>query len=296
MFSAKPVGADVGTVTVTPSPAKARSIAQYTILVTSASSQGALSVDTDSITVTFNTKTGVPASMATSSVKIKANAITGAGTANQSVSVQAVTISGRAVTLTIPDMDPATGTGDNGIAANSGITITFTQAAGIQNPNLAKATYTATVKSSQDTTAVISTAYEITKFVSFTPSTAARGATVTVTGGGFTANCTTCKIHLNGAVDEANLRNSKTGILDPIPTVPTTGAFGSGTIDANGVFTGTITLSSSTSSGGYAWVIDSAGVAEGSTTRFVQKAGATPRVTSASPMQKVQTLEVLLLL
>ncbi|MDA1127459.1 MAG: hypothetical protein O2913_02025, partial [Chloroflexi bacterium] len=267
MFSAKPVSADTPAATVTVTPDKARSIAQYTVLVTGGA-QGALNVG-DTITVTFNTSTGVPSSIAASAVKIKANNV-GTGTGNQLVNVAGVTISGKAVTLTVPDMDPGTSggsIGDNGIDASAGITITFTQAAGIQNPNLAKATYTLTVATTADATAVTSSAYTINSFVSFTPSTAARGATVTVTGGGFEKDCTTCKVYFNG---------------DQV-TAPTTGAFGSGSIDANGVFSGTVTLSSSTSAGGHVWVTDSTGADKASTTKFAQLAGATPRAATVSP-------------
>ena len=58
---------------------------------------------------------------------------------------------------------------------------------------------------------------------------------------------------------------------------------GSGTIDANGVFAGTITLSSGTKLGGYVWITDSLGVSQVSTTTLTQKPSAVPSSTSSKP-------------
>jgi len=212
----------------------------------------------------------------------------GSGVAGRLTDAAAVTITGRAVTITVPDMDNDTGNGDQAIAASSGgvaghITITFTQAAGIITPEKYQAagavgTSGLTVHTSSDTAKAPNEASaagmtEITSFVKFTPAKAARGSTVTVTGGGFNATCADCKIRLspqNGA------------------TAPTTGsggvAFnGAGTIDADGVFAGTIDLGSGTSGTQYIWVTDKNGYSQVSATAFVQKASATPRSTSSKP-------------
>jgi hypothetical protein len=276
-FTAKPASAAIGTVAMVSTPTTAGATAQHTITVSgNAGAQGAIAVG-GTITVTFDSKFTVPSSIASSAVKLKSSKISagnGAGTADQLVSAGAITVSGRAVTITVPDMDPQTATaslGDNGIAAQSLITITFTQAAGIANPKLAVAlnTRTVTVKSSTDTAAVTSsTSSAVTSSVSYTPTTAARGATITVTGKGFTANCDDCKIRMNP-------QNS---------VAPTTGNEGSGSIDADGVFTGTIvTDASSNRSSNYIWVVDATGTGQAASTVWVQKAGATPTATSVTP-------------
>ena len=255
-------------------PTKARSIAQYTIGVTGNLGDGMEAINVGgTITVTFNTSTTVPSSIAASAVKLKASIVDGGGADNQLVSAEAITVSGRTVTITVPDMDSASGTGDNGIAADGGVTVTFTQAAGIQNADLAKSTYTVDLSTSVDATVRTSKSYSVTSFVDLSSTGKARGVTIDITGGGFADDCTDCKIRFNP-------QNS---------VEPTTGAGGvssngSGTIDGNGVFVGTITLVSGTNvSDNYVWVTDSTGTSVVSTKTFTQKAGATPRSFSASP-------------
>jgi hypothetical protein len=285
-FAAKPAHA-IGVVGTTVTPATAKSIGQYTIVVTGAvgGSTGVSAIPVGgTITVTFGSKFTVPSAIATTDIKLKATVLAGGGSAGRLNNAEAVTIDGRAVTITVPDMDKTAGNGDQSIAVSTGligsaVTITFTQAAGIENPEVKQdaqiasgTTGTLTVKSSADTTAITSTLTAITAFSKFSPTTAARAATLTVTGGGFNATCDDCKIRLS----------PQSG------TAPTTGtggvAFnGSGTIDASGVFAGTILLSSTTKAGGYVWITDSAGEDRVSSTAFVQKAGATPRSTSSKP-------------
>ncbi len=285
ILTPKPASAALGGIDVAVTPATAKATGQYTITVTGSSSAGISAVPVGgTITVTFGSKFTVPSAISSSAIKLKASSVSNSGTANRLNSAGDVTVDGRAVTITVPDMDSATATGDNGIAASSGgtganIVITFTQAAGIVNPSVAQAADTSTasktltVKTSADTTAVTaSTITAITAFTKFTPSTAARGATLTVTGGGFAATCDDCKIRLNP-------QNA---------VAPTTGAGGvafngSGTIDSTGVFAGSITLGSGTKAGGYVWITDKTGTSKVSTTAFVQKAGATPRATTSKP-------------
>jgi hypothetical protein len=286
MFTPKPASAAIGVVTTTVTPTTAKSTGQYTIVVTGAvggAGIGAIPVG-GTITVTFGTKFTVPSSIAASAVNIKSTVITGGtGTAGRLNSASSVTVDGRIVTITVPDMDSTAGTGDDGIAANAAVTITFTQSAAIVNPNVAQtarttssaASGTLKVYSSTDltaATAIQSSLNAITSFTKFSPTTAARGADLTVTGGGFNTSCDDCKIRLNP-------QNA---------VAPTTGAGGvafngSGTIDSTGVFSGTVTLSSGTKAGGYVWITDKAGATQVSTTTFVQKAGATPRATTSKP-------------
>ena len=287
MFSVKPASAGLDVTTVDVTPATARSIAQYTITVTGASGDPVNAINVgDTITVKFNTSTGVPSSIAASAVKLKTTQVLdgsdgAAGDPNQLRSASAITVSGKSVTITVPDMDPGDGAGsigDNGIAGGTGASyiIIFTQAAGIQNPNTQKEQsvgYTLEVSSTGDTTADTSVKYAINATVSFSPSTAARGATLTVTGRGFAKNCADCKIRFNP-------QNSVT---------PTTGAEGSGTIDADGVFAGTVVLDASTNqTGWFIWVVDSTGFGKTATATWTQDAGANPRVTSATPGSTVK--------
>jgi hypothetical protein len=292
MLTPKPASAAIGVVDTVVSPATAMSEAQYTITVTGvAAGAGITAIPVGGIiTVAFGTKFTVPASIPTSAVKLKASVVSAgvtAGTAGELVDAAMVTITGRSVAITVPDMEKTTGSGDQGIGSSTGVgadvVITFTQAAGIVNPKLAQDAQTAalttsgrslTVTSDAETahTAIASSLNAITAFTKFTPSTAARAAEVTVTGGGFTASCDDCKIRLNPQAAVA----------------PTTGAGGvayngTGTIDADGKFTGTILLGSGTKAGGYVWITDAIGVSKVSTTAFVQKASATPTSTSSKP-------------
>ena len=267
MFSAKPASAAVTSAAVTVSPDKARSIGQYTIVFDVGDAGADLSVG-DSITVTFPSGTGVPSAIAASAIKLKADVTLGGGADNQLVNASAVTISGRAVTITVPDMDPGSGTGDNGIGSGGTVTLTVTQAAGIQNPDFAKKSYDLDVKTSAENSNVSSGDYEIKGFVSFSPGSGKRGATITVKGGGFVDGCTTCHIRLSSQ----NTEN---------PTTAT--SRGTGSINDSGEFTGTMTLSSGTASGGYVWVSDQANNWHVSSSQISQNAGATPRSTTLTP-------------
>lgn len=279
LFSTSKATADVGgnhAVTVTVSPTTAGSVAQYTILATGADSN----IDVGQrVFVTFNASTVVPASIATSNVSVKASQLTNSGTADQLKNPSAITVNGNQVAITIPDMDtPTTTNGDQGILAEAGITITFNQA-GITNPALAKTTgnavpYTVTVHNDSDTDVATSAAYAIIRYVTFSPAVAARGGVVTVSGAGFSGNCTTCAIKLNPQAT----------------TAPTTGAAGSatafdgtGSIDAAGVFTGSFTATGATAGSKFVWVTDSTNASTSSAAAFVQLAGATPRATTAVP-------------
>ncbi|MDE0719436.1 MAG: hypothetical protein OSB75_02605, partial [Dehalococcoidia bacterium] len=207
-FTAKPANAAIGVVTTVVTPTLAGATGQYTITVTGVSDGAGITAIPvgGTLTVTFGSKFTVPSSIAASAVKLKAAVVSGGtGSAGRLNSASAITVDGRAVTITVPDMDTATGTGDDGIGASTGVgadvVITFTQAAGIVNPNVyqaaqttASTTGTLTVKSSEDATAITSSLNAITKNSKFTPSTAARGATLTVTGSGFNTSCDDCKI------------------------------------------------------------------------------------------------------
>jgi hypothetical protein len=294
-FTPKPVGAaGLAEIAVTVTPATAKSIGQYTIAV-SGGSGGITAIPVGgTITVTFGSKFTVPSSIATENIKVKATVVSGgsSGVAGRLNNAETVTVDGRAVTITVPDMDKTAGTGDQAIAAHGDLgvgatfTLTFTQAAGIENPEVAQGanatgTGTLTVKTSTDTTAVTASSItDFTSFVKFTPTTGGiRGAEIAVTGGGFAKTCDDCKIRLS----------PQNG------TAPTTGAGGttfngSGSINADGEFTGTITLSSSTKAGGYIWVTDGDGGSQVSATTLTQKPSAVPTSTSSKPGSTVSVV------
>jgi hypothetical protein len=279
--SVSKVHAAVSDADVTVSPLKARETAQVTIVV---SATQAVAVG-QRIIVKFNTSTGVPSSIATTNVKLKATVMSGSsdGTtvATQQVDSAAITVSGKEVAITVGDMNTGTAApniGDQGIANNSKITITFLQAAGITNPNTAKATYTAQVWTDTDLVPTTSSAYTIYSEITISSTSKPRGDVITVTGVGLNANCTTCNIRFKGD----------------------TTIHGSGTIDSSGVFTGSFNVDSGTASDTAAAalaveVTDATGAtftSDNSCTTcdplrvaqtFQNKAGATPTATSAIP-------------
>jgi hypothetical protein len=288
-LSPKPVSAQLDGVDVTVTPATAKAATQVTILVTGTAGGNSITAIPvgGTITVTFGSKWTVPSTIAASNIKLKASVVSGgSGVADRLNNAADVTITGRAVTITVPDMDNDTGNGDQQIAASSAttgsvVTITFTQAAGIITPEkyqAADATGTSglTVKSSTDDTAAANDSLTaITSFTKFTPTTATSGSTITVTGGGFNATCADCKIRLSP--------QNTTG-----STGPTTGAGGvadngSGSIDADGVFSGTVVLGTGTAGNNYVWITDKNGYSQVSATQFAQKASATPRSTTSKP-------------
>jgi len=251
-------------------PTKAREIGEYTIQVTAAETVG---VD-GTFYVKFNTKTTVPSSISTSNVTLKADAVTGTGTADQVVNPSRITVSGKEVKLTVPDMDPSTAAaslGQQGIAAGK-VTIVFSQAAGIQNPNLATAAATLQVWTSAETTKITSAVYTITSSLTNSSSLKARTDVITTSGVGMNASAATVKIYL---IKTTTLALAEAIATDP--TLATVEEVGSGSIDANGVFSGTWTVDSGTAGGGFIRIRDSAAapVTYHATTRFEQKAGAT---------------------
>ena len=271
MFAAKPAsGASHAAVTVSVTPDKARDIGEYAITV--ADSGSAEIPVGGTITVTFGQET-VPPLIAGSAIKIKASAVSGTGLVDQLVSPSSVNIDGKAVTMTVPDMDPSKA-GDHHIGPNARIKITFTQQAGIQNANQASTALTLKVKTSVHTDDVTSAVFAIKASVSFSPSSGARQAVIAVTGVGMNADCSTCPIWLHP---------------NPSPTddPPTGASRGTGNIDADGVFTGRFTASSGTSAGGFVWVRDASGFFYVSSSEWSQRAGATPRSTEVAPGSSV---------
>ena len=230
-FNAAPqVHAAVTATDVTVSPDKARETAQVTIVV---SATQAVAVG-QRVFVKFNDDTTVPSSIPTSNIKVKATVLTGGSggaTADpdQQVDAAAVTVSGQEVAITIGDMNTGTADpniGDQGIAVDAKITITFLQAAGIVNPDLGSSAYTLTVWTDTETLPVASNPYTIYSDIDISSDSEPRGKTITVTGVGLNPDCTTCNIRFKGD----------------------TTIHGTGTIDSSGVFSGTISVDSGTAS------------------------------------------------
>jgi len=180
----------VGAVTVVPTPSTAGAAATYVITSTTTA---AIVINVDTISITFPAGTQMPTSISKTAVSL-----------NATVCTVDPAVNGNTVTLIAPV----------GVAGVTAFNVTFSQVAGIKNPVLGKTTYTVTVVTSTDTTAVVSTAYAITRSVTISPSSVALGGAVTVTGVGFAANSS---IDFTG------------------------GATGAAGTDANGAFTGTAT-------------------------------------------------------
>jgi len=237
-------------IAVSIAPTKARSVGKYTITM----APGTLSTEIkpgDKITVNFNSETKIPSSITASAVTLRASGVTSGGTGDQLVSAGAVSVLTQSVTITVPDMAPET-TKENGIAANSSLVITFSESAGIQNPDQAGGN-TLWLITEPAAPAAKSRNYQVTSFVEFSPILASPGLIVVI-GVGFSPNCTRCGIRLS----------------DQNSVIPTTADVGFGSSDTNGVFTGSVMLDSATRAGSYVWVIDSDGTGKASDTTLKQ--------------------------
>ncbi len=175
-ITAAPAGATaitVGSVTVT--PPTANSVAGYSISVTTSSS--AYSAN-DAITITFPAGTVLPTSVGYQYVTVAGEAIL--------LGEAAPYVSGQNLVITITDSTMAT-------AVDSGtFVIVVSPGAGITNPPLsytaAALAYLMGVTTTHETLGQV--AYAIDDYVSFSPSAAAYGTAVTVTGGGFASGST----------------------------------------------------------------------------------------------------------
>jgi hypothetical protein len=161
-----------------------------------------------SITVTFPAGTTVPSTIANTAVSINGVAPT-----------SAPTVVGRAVTIT---------NSGAAIADAAAATVIFTSAAGIVNPTTPTAAATVNVSTSADATNVASGAYTIVRGLTLSPTTGARGASVTVTGAGFAAG-TTATVFL----DADNGNDLDAGEV----------TLGTGEVGSNGAFTATFSAS-----------------------------------------------------
>ena len=265
---AAPALAPVTGVQVTLSDLRAGVSSQYAIGYTT-SGAGALTAGIGQITVQFPAGTTVPASMAATSISVTTNANISPPTLVLTVA-PVINTSTRTVTMTTPIV----------IGNNNVITVVFSSSAGLVNPitpqayGSAASTRPLKVRTSADTEEVSPAAdYNIAGYVTFSPAAGAqRGGTVTVTAGGLAPNTT-----------------------GNITVGTSTTVRGSATINADGNFSGSFIAVEETKDGGHVAVRDGAGVVVTSdgvgcsvtciaaaTPLFVQKASATPRVTTAS--------------
>ncbi len=254
-------------ISVSLKPTKARSVGQYTITMAPGTLLSEINPG-ETIIITFNSETKVPSSITASAVKLRASDVTLGATGNQLVSASAVSVSGQAVTIIVPDMAPGEtigNLGENGIPVNSSLIISFTESAGIENPDQAGG-YSLRLKTEAAEFAAKSRNYSVSSFVEFSPIVASPGLIVVI-GVGFSPNCTRCGIRLS---------NQNSGI-------PSTPDIGFGSSDANGVFTGSVMLDTSTQPGDYVWVIDSNGTGKSSESTLKQghlRPTPTPRPTA----------------
>ncbi|MBM3131552.1 MAG: hypothetical protein FJZ95_00765 [Chloroflexi bacterium] len=177
MAMPSPVFANVDQPRVAVSPSSAGLTAQCAVSFSPGA--GGDLVAGNTVTVTFPSGTTVPTAIDYRNVLISTSGTTTA--ANPPVA--GVSVAGRAVTIQIP-------TGGYGVVNAGTMTITFTQLAGIKNPQVSThagdaTSYTATVATSVESTPVASAAYTINNWISATPMTLAKGQVVTIVGGGF---------------------------------------------------------------------------------------------------------------
>jgi len=246
---------------VTVSPDTARDTGAYTILVTG--NQNILVGDL--ITMAFSSTT-IPSTISTSNITIKASLVS-AGNPNELFDVAAVTVSGSDITITVPDME-SDQPGDQSISAGADITISILQAAGLTNPDLAD-DYTVFVSTTLDVDPAESAVYAISFDISLSSDSEKRGEVITVTGVGLNPDCTICNITFTNDTD-----------------VPQT-IHGTGSIDGDGVFTGSFTVDSGTATtddgNDTIRVTDATGAEFDSDDRFTNAPGAVPSDTEAVP-------------
>lgn len=168
---------------------------------------------TDSIIIEFEDDYDVPSVIDPNTVTIKASRITNPGTdvtgnmvaypLDVTVELVGTPADESLVTLSVPDMDPGTGSvgaGLQSIDAGATVTVTFKQTAGIKNPTEAKdkasAGYIFYVSTSDKTDQVTSGNYSIPRQVKVSATTGERGKTITVTGKGF-ENSTSATVWLD---------------------------------------------------------------------------------------------------
>ena len=94
----------------------------------------------DEIIIDWKKDFGIPDVIPESGVTIRADSVTGDGAPGSSVNPESVTVSRILagddqfeIALLVPDMDPADGSGGNGIAADALVTVVFRQSAGLTN-------------------------------------------------------------------------------------------------------------------------------------------------------------------
>ena len=162
------------------------------------------------ITLSPENAFGVPSSIATTDIVMTSSVLTNAsGAANVRVHPKNVTVeftgaklNNPLIHLEVPDMDPTvTGTGSNmfagsqGIGANSTVTITIAQSAGITNPTESDSP-TVSVTATGYATGVTTTGTTLPRKLTTSTTSTSRGGSVTITGYGF-KNGTTATVFID---------------------------------------------------------------------------------------------------
>jgi len=169
----------VSSLTNTITPNTANVVATQLINFTT-SSAGALTANVGTISVTFPTGVVVPATISKYYVSVYES---GGGTAAATALTVDPTVVGQTVTIVVPTITAQT------ITTSEAIGVTFGQLAGIKNPTLsqtvASGAYRVVVTTSADATPISSVPYAVDDWITASPMSAAKGATITVVGAGF---------------------------------------------------------------------------------------------------------------
>ena len=176
--------------------------------------------DQHEIMVSFSSGT-VPSSIDKNSIRVISNAAGDDGTAAGSPALNP-SVSGK----TIRFVSPVDVTG----GADASLRVIIAEAAGVAAPGR-PGTMAITVQAGENNTAATSVAVPVGAYLNISPKKASRGATVTVTGGGFTAG-TSGKVQVGGS-------NA-----------------GDYTVDSSGKLTGSFVATGQTSGGGAVSVVD----------------------------------------
>ena len=225
--------------------------------VTSMNVADGLSKDEHEITLTFSSGT-VPSSIDKNAIRLISSTPAGEDITRAGSPALAPSVTGKTIRFISPV--------DVTEAATATLRVIIAEAAGVAAPGQ-PGTMTLTIQAGDNNVAATSAPVTVGRYISFAPVKAKRGATITVSGGGFTSG-TSGDIKIGKEIDD-----------DPGPTG---GVF---TVDSSGKLTGSFVASANTKNGGQIYVQD-LGAKESdpvwSTDTFSQSASAKPAATEVA--------------